>query len=470
MYQPFQRLRKDSHIYLLSAKHPLRLVFLLAFLVILSFSLSSCSQDNQPGSVISQVWHGESAEAQHKEESHDLPGGHQAEKPGQSQPSKGEPSSESLKNRFKNLVTGKAAAKENQSSKEKQIGNISHDEHGAAGTEPSGTKISPDKQQLIGIKSDTVKSLSLEKTIRTVGRVDFDESRISHVNVKFPGYIEELYVNFTGTFVKKGDPLFRVYSPELVATHEEHLLALKAKKYFESSPFKEVSSGGHSLLEAVRQRLRLWDVSEEEIQQMEQEGKPIKYITIYAPIGGFVIEKMAFEGMAYNAGQTLFRIADLSTVWVQADIYEFELPLVRIGQKATIKLSYLPGQNFTGRLNYIYPYLEPQTRTAKVRFVAANPAGKLKPDMYADIELKVALGKTLAVPNEAVLDTGIRQMVFLDRGNGLFEPREVKLGQRVDEYQAVLDGIQEGDRIVTSANFLIDSESSLKAAMAGMKH
>lgn len=448
--------------------------FLLPLIVSISFLIiSGCSrQENQENGIISQIWHGETASAQHSEPAEDQHSQHQLPKTNQVSPqSKGNETLETIKSKMKTLIKGKTVPIKNSEQADGRPDDHSgHNGQNGRSGQTNRIMVSPDRQQLVGVKTEVARRQSLDKTIRTVGKVGYDESKISYVNLKFSGYIEELFVNYTGTLVKKGDPLFRVYSPELVATHEEHLLALKAKNYFESSPFKEIAAGGNSLLEAARQRLRLWDISDEEIAQIEQNGKPLKYITISAPVGGIVIEKMAVKGLSFNAGEALYKIADLNSVWVQADVYEYELPLVQVGQTAFIKLTYLPGQNFIGKVSYIYPYLDPQTRTARVRFEVANHSGKLKPEMFADVEFRANLSKVLAIPNEAILDSGVRQMVFLDRGNGYFEPREVKLGQKLDGHQVVLAGIKEGDRIVTSANFLIDSESSLKAAMAGMKH
>jgi Cu(I)/Ag(I) efflux system membrane fusion protein len=329
-------------------------------------------------------------------------------------------------------------------------------------------QVSPEKQQLIGVKIGVVESKPLEKVIRTVGKVDYDEKRIVTVSPKIGGWIEDLYIDFTGKFVRKGDPLLTIYSPELVATQEEYLLALKARKDLKKSPFPEVAGSGDSLAESAKRRLKLWDISDDQIRSLEEGGEAKKTLTLYSPFTGFVLEKTAYQGMNVMPGMALYKLADLSIVWLIADIYEYELPFVHVGQQAAIQLSYLPGETFSGKAIYIYPALDPNTRTAKVRFEFPNAQGRLKPEMYANVEIKIRLGQKLVVPEGAVIDTGIRQMVIIDKGSGYFEPREVKVGAKVDDYYEVTKGLKAGERVVTSANFLIDSESKLKEAMAGV--
>ena len=333
---------------------------------------------------------------------------------------------------------------------------------------PGTVQISPEKQQLIGVKFGTVEMKPLEKVIRTVGRIDYDEQRIVTVSPKVGGWIEELFVDFTGKFVKQGEPLLTIYSPELVSTQEEYLLAIQARKSLSKSPFPEVASSGDSLAESAKRRLKLWDISDDQIKNLEETGQSKKTLTLYSPFSGFVLEKTATKGMSVMPGMTLFKLADLSVVWLLADIYEYELPFVRLGQQASVQLSYMPGETFTGRAIYIYPSLNAETRTAKVRFEFTNPQGKLKPEMYANVEIKIRLGQKLAVPEGAIIDTGIRQLAIIDKGNGYFEPREVKVGSKVEGYYEVIKGLKAGERVVTSANFLVDSESKLKEALGGM--
>jgi len=333
--------------------------------------------------------------------------------------------------------------------------------------------VSPERLQSIGVKFELAERRPLERTIRTVGRVEIDERRLAHMHLKLEGWIDELRVNYTGEQVKQGQILFTLYSPELVATQQEYLLALKGKKALGGSPFPEVAEGAQSLLAVTAQRLRLWDITEDHIQDLERTGKVRKTLPIHSPITGTVINKVALAGMRVSPGDELYTIADLSRIWITADIYEYELPLLKVGQMATVTLSYAPGTVLQGRVGFIYPMLDPQTRTAKVRFELDNPGEQLKPGMYANVELQIPLGTRLAIPRDAVLESGERQVIFIHHGGGTLEWRTVKLGVRAGDWVEVLEGIAEGDHLVTSANFLIDSESRLKTAvggMQGMKH
>jgi len=334
-------------------------------------------------------------------------------------------------------------------------------------------QISPEKQQLIGVKFGTVETRPLEKLIRTVGRIDYDEKRIVTVSLKVGGWIEDLYVDFTGRYVRQGEPLLAIYSPELVSAQEEYLIALRAKKDLAKSPFPEVAGSGNSLAESAKRRLKLWDISDDQIKALEESGQVKMTLALHSPFSGFVLEKAAYKGMNVMPGIALYKLGDLSVVWLIADIYEYEIPFIRLGQQGTIQFSYLPGETFTGKAIYISPLLDPNTRTAKVRFELPNPHGKLKPEMFANVEMKIHLGQKLTVPEGAIIDTGLRQLAIVDKGSGYFEPREVKVGAKVDNYYEVIKGLKAGERVVTSANFLIDSESKLKEAlggMAGMEH
>ncbi len=327
--------------------------------------------------------------------------------------------------------------------------------------------VSTERQQISGVRYGKAEVRNLERSIRTVGRMEFDEKKISTISPKIGGWIEELYVDYTGKMVRKGQPLLTIYSPELVAAQEEVLLALKAKKILSASPVAEVSEGGDRLLQGARRRLQLWDITPQQLETLEKTGEVKKTMVLYAPADGFVMEKMAFKGMSIMPGATLYKIGDLSSIWVIADIYEYELPFIKIGDRAQITLTYFPGESFEGTATYIYPSIDPKTRTAKVRFDLPNPEYKLKPDMWANVELKIPLGKKLVVPEDAVMDSGTMQMVFLDLGQGFFESRHVQVGSRVQGYYEILSGLKAGEKVVTSANFLIDSESKLSGAAGG---
>ena len=346
------------------------------------------------------------------------------------------------------------------------------DEAEAASHLPAGTvRITPEKQQLIGVRTATVQREHLTRTLRTVGKVTFDETRVAHIHTKVTGYIEEVFVDFVGKSVKKGDPLFTIYSPELVSTQQEYLIALRGKKYLSDGPYPEFSASADSLVRAARERLRLWDVSEEVVQTLEKDGKVQRTVTIYSPASGVVTERAAYHHGRYVTPETdLYTIVDLSTAWVLADVYEYEVPYVQVGQTAAMRLSYYSGKTYTGKITYIYPTLDPKTRTVKVRLEFPNPDFELKPDMFADVELAIDYGTHVAVPQEAVLDAGTEQVVFVAHPGGYFEPRKIQPGPRVDDRVVVLGGLRPGETIVTSGNFLIDSESRLKSAMGAMKH
>ena len=329
-------------------------------------------------------------------------------------------------------------------------------------------QLTPEMRQRLDVTVGTAEVRPLTKVIRTVGRVEYDERRLVDVNLKIEGWIKDLYVDYTGKWVQKGQPLFTLYSPKLVSTQEEYLLALRTQQKLSRSSIPEAVDGSRDLKQAARERLLLWDLTPRQIKELEEGGRPKTYQTIVSPAVGYVIDKTAVEGMYVTPAMKLYRIADLSAVWVYADIYEYELPFIREGQEATVSLAYYPGEVFRGAVEYIYPYLDTKTRTNKVRFVFPNPQRKLKPGMYANMSLQVTLGEKLVIPESAVLHSGVRNLVFIDRGQGRLEPREVTLGAQADGYWEVLDGLQGGDKIVTSGNFLIDSESKLAAATSMM--
>jgi Cu(I)/Ag(I) efflux system membrane fusion protein len=332
----------------------------------------------------------------------------------------------------------------------------------------AGVNVSPERQQMVGMRMATAEIRPMIQKIRTVGIVTYDETRVAQVFSKVEGWIEKLLVNYTGTLVRQGQPLFTLYSPDLVATQEEYLLALNAKKTLGSSSIKEISAGSDALLESAHRRLSLWDISEEQINNLEKTGKPQRTLTFFAPISGFVIKKDAVQGMRVVPDKELYTITDLSTVWVNADIYEYELAHIRVGQKAKMNVVSYPARDFVGKVSWISPVLEEKTRTAKVRLEFSNRDFILKPEMYANAEIEINAGRKLAVPDEAVLDSGLRKVVFLDKGEGRFEPAEVKVGNKFDGYYEILAGLSPGERILASASFLLDSESRLKEAMGAM--
>ena len=343
----------------------------------------------------------------------------------------------------------------------------------AAGTGPvvagrAMVALSPERRQLLGVRSEPFTRRHLDRTIRTVGRVAMDERRLHHVHTKYEAYVEKLYVNFIGQMVRKGDHLAALYSPELVATQQEYLLAYRAQQGLAQSGIASVAKKNTDLLEAARQRLLFWDVSPEDIAALERTGKVQRTVDLHAELPGYVLQKSAVHGMRVMPADILFDIADLSAVWILADVYESDLATVELGMAAEVTLPYQPGRTWRGTVAFVNPTVEPGTRTVKVRIEVANADYALKPDMFADVVLRRELGDALFVPESAVLKPGDRQIVFLDRGDGRLEPREIQTGVRVEGGYAVLSGLAEGDRVVTSANFLIDSESSLKAALSSL--
>jgi membrane fusion protein, copper/silver efflux system len=335
---------------------------------------------------------------------------------------------------------------------------------GEAPAEAPAVEISPEKQQLIGVKIAAVSVRPLSKVIRTVGRIEYDERLLRTVNTKVEGWIEKLYIDYTGRYVKKGEPMAELYSPELLATQEEYLSILKWRgaKGSETQAGAMISKDAEAFVEAARKRLQRFDISDEQIRELEQTGKARRTLVIYSPANGYVVQKMALQGMRVMPGEKLFDVADLSTVWVIADVYEYELSSIRVGETASIGLSYIPGKEFKSKIDYVYPTLSGETRTARVRFSIPNPDGRLKPQMFSTVEIKINLGSRLAIPDDAVIDTGERQIVYVDRGEGYFEPREVMLGLRAEGYREVLMGLKAGEKVAASAAFLVDSEAQLK--------
>lgn len=333
---------------------------------------------------------------------------------------------------------------------------------------PGSVMLDAATQQKIGVTYTTVRRANLERTIRTVGLLQMDDEKVARVHVKVAGWIHKVYLDYVGKLIKKGQPLFTLYSPDLVSTEQEYLVARKGQEYLAKTSYTDVSSEADSLLNATRDRLRLWDISDAQIRNLENTGKPATDMTLYSPINGFVMTRNAYEQTYVTPETDLYDIADLSTIWVYVDIFEYEAPYVHVGQTAQMQLSYFPGKTYRGKVTYIYPTLDPKTRTIKVRLEFPNPGYQLKPDMYADVQLDVNYGTQTLVPSEAVLNSGTQQVVFVAKGNGYFEPRDIKIGDQFDGQTVVLAGLKPGEQIVASGNFLIDSESRLGAAMQQM--
>jgi membrane fusion protein, copper/silver efflux system len=327
-------------------------------------------------------------------------------------------------------------------------------------------KINPGRVQQIGAKSEPVGRRNLVRPIRAVGTVQFDERRTFVVSTRFEGWIEKLLVNATGETVRRGQPLMQVYSPDLVLAQQEYALLRQSARGDGSADGENAAT--RRLLEGAEQRLRYLDFPGSEMERLKREAEPRSIVTIPSPVSGTVIEKPALQGMRFMPGEPLYKIVDMSTVWLIADVFEQDLGDVRIGQEAMITLKAYPARTFKGRVAFIYPTVGAQTRTARVRIEIPNPDGMLKADMYASVEIASSVGRdVLAVPDSAVIDNGVRQLVLIDRGEGRFEPRPVRLGDRGDGYVEVLEGVSADDKVVVSANFLIDAESNLKAALSG---
>lgn len=347
----------------------------------------------------------------------------------------------------------------------------------AAPSQPAGADhgvsqifIAPERQQLIGVKSATAETKSVVKEIRTVGRVAYDETKITHIHTKVSGYIEDVFVDYVGKAVKAGDPLFTIYSPDLVATQQEYLLALKSNDLLKDSAFPWVSTGSNNLLEAAKQRLLLWDITPAEIETLQQSGQVKRALNIYSHVSGVVMERQAYHhGKYVTPDMDLYMLVDLSNVWVLGEANESDLSFLKIGQMAEIELPYSSNLNRRrGRIVFISPTLDPKTRTVQVRVEFPNPDLALKPEMFVNFKLGVDLGRHLLVPADAVLDTGTLQYVFVERGQGYFEPRTVKVGPKTEDSYVIESGLKAGEQVVTAANFILDSESRLKGAFANM--
>ena len=325
--------------------------------------------------------------------------------------------------------------------------------------------IPPSQQRALGVRLATVDEEDMSRTLRTSGVVTADERNIAHVHVKTSGWVEDVYANFVGQLVRKGQPLFTFYSPDLVATQQEYLIARRGQQQLGKSQFDEVARSSQSLLDSARERLKLWDLTDQQIDALDRTGEVSKSITIYSPASGYITDRKVFPHTAISGDLELYTIADLSRVWVTADVFEADLPYVKVGGQAVIHFPYDPGKSIAGRVGYSYPELDPLTHTAKIRIDVANPGLVLKPNMLADVELHIAYGRHLAVPSEAVLDSGTMQTVFVARDNDTFEPRKVTIGATVDGRTILTSGVKRGETIVESGNFLLDSETRLNAPM-----
>jgi len=327
---------------------------------------------------------------------------------------------------------------------------------------PSGAVVLPAvQQQLIGVRTVSVGYAPLGQEIRAVGTINHDERKLTQVNLRVAGWIKKVFVDAVGKPVRKGEPLLTLYSPDLLATQEEYLLALRSQAQLAGSPMLDAKTGAEALVSSARERLKLWSFTDQQIGELERRGKAEPVITVYAPSTGIVLKREALPGKYVDPGTTLYELADLSTVWIYADVYESEIAGVKLNQPAAATFDAYPGETFQGKVQYIYPYLNETTRTVRVRLELPNPKLKLKPGMYGNVLIQTDQQERLVVPKEAVLDTGVRQIVFLDKGKGMYVPTEVKLGRRSEDKVEVLAGLKEGDHVVTAANFLLDAQSKL---------
>ena len=332
-------------------------------------------------------------------------------------------------------------------------------------------KIDPVFVQNMGVQSLEIERVDIPFTIRTVGTLTYDDNQLSWVNTKYDGWIEKVYVNYIGEPVQKGQKLFEIYSPQLVTTQKEYLQALQYARRMEDTDYPDIAARAKSLLASARERLSYWDITDEQIAELEQSGELRKTLSVVAPMNGIVVEKIdqALQGMFVKAGMNLYKIADLTTIWVEVEIFENQVPWMKVGQRAEVELPYEPGRKYVGRVRYLYPFFNEKTRTMKVSIELRNPGQRLRAAMYANVTFAVPSARNvLAVPEEAVIHSGQRNVVVLDRGNGTFQVAEVTLGVNGNGLWEVKDGLDDGDVVVVSAQFLIDSESNLQEAIRKM--
>ena len=327
-------------------------------------------------------------------------------------------------------------------------------------------QVDPRRQQLINVQTTTVEIRPLEKLIRALAILKLDETRIRHVHAKTKGWIDQVFVNFNHQHVKEGDPLFSIYSPDLVSTQEEYLLALKSIEELSASSFEHVFEGARSLLKATRRRLQFFDITDEQIRQLQDTKEVEKHLILYSPATGHVVNRNAYPNMYVTPDTEVYTIVDHTNIWAQVEIYETDIPHVHKGQSTRMETAAYPGEVFHGKVAFVYPHLNQKTRTMNVRLEFPNPNLKLKPEMYADVQMKVPLGKHLAVAESAVLRTGTRDLVFVDLGEGIMQLRRVELGVQAGGLYQVLSGLVEGERVVTAGNFLIDAESKVQGVEA----
>jgi len=349
---------------------------------------------------------------------------------------------------------------------------VSQDGPGAGlapeGLPASAIRIPAERQQLIGVKYATVEWDESGRALRTVGTVTFDERRVAHVHPRFEGWIEQVLVDFTGEVVAAGQPMLTIYSPEMLASQQELLLAARARDLMAANPLAEAARHGESLFAAARRRLELWDLSADHIEQVLTTGQTIRSVTIRAPMGGVVLERSAFPNQRVNPDSDLYTIADLSRVWIMADVFESDVASISIGSPAYLMFPYEGTRPLGAKVTYVQPQVDPTTRTLKVRLEVANPGLRLKPEMFVNVEFGIPGQKRLVVPADSVLDTGDRHTVFVDLGDGFLEPRPVDVGPASGDRVVIMSGLAAGERIVASGTFLVDSESRMQAALGAM--
>lgn len=326
-------------------------------------------------------------------------------------------------------------------------------------------QISPQRLQSIGVKTGIVQRMPVEDEIHATGNVAVDETRLAYVQVRYPGYIEKVFADATYQYIRKGQPLFTIYSPDLVATEREYVLAKQNQQQLVQSSVLGVATGAASLLDAAAQRLRQWGVPQQELDRLESSLQVQQELEVDSPVSGFITERNALPSVAVQPDMRLYTVADLSTVWVLAQVFQNDLGRIHPGAPATLTVDTFPGRSFLGHVDFIYPQVDMETRTARVRVLFSNPNLQLKPGMFVNVALKAPQGRELVIPASGVLQSGDRQIAFVQRSDGYFEPREVELGSQFGDEVIVLKGLKPGEQIITSANFLIDSESQLQAAL-----